>query len=150
MDKKVLIQLCDIRAEIDDLRKRIDNLDKFLEDPPIVSDVVKGTRIDGTVGPIKITGIPGQEYDNKQKLRKRYRYLMESAEEKLLELTCKAEEYIQNLDKPELRNMFRLYFIDGRSYTQVARCMNSMYPRRRKNYTEESVRKKIQRFFEKI
>lgn len=75
---------------------------------------------------------------------------MESAEEKLLELTCQAEEYIQNLDKSELRNMFRLYFIDGRSYTQVARCMNSMYPRRRKNYTEEGVRKKIQRFFEKI
>ena len=150
MDKKVLIQLCDIRAEIDDLRKRIDNLDKFLGDPPIVSDVVKGTRIDGTVGPIKITGIPGPEYANKQKLRKRYRYLMESAEEKLLELTCQAEEYIQNLDKSELRNMFRLYFIDGRSYTQVARCMNSMYPRRRKNYTEEGVRKKIQRFFEKI
>lgn len=150
MDKKVLIQLCDMRAEIDDLRKRIDNLDKFLEDPPIVSDVVKGTRIDGTVGPIKITGIPDPKYASKQKLRKRHKYLLESAEEKLLELTCQAEEYIQTLDKSELRNLFRLYFIDGRSYTQVARCMNSMYPGRRKNYTEESVRKKIQRFFEKI
>lgn len=150
VDKSVLIQLCDMRAEIDDLRKRIEKLDRFMKDPPIVGDAVKGTRWDGTIGLIKIRGIPEPAYENKQKLRERYMYLMEIAEEKLLQLTCQAEEYIQSLDKSELRNMFRLYFIDGRSYVQVAHCMNSMYHRRQKKYTEESVRKKIQRFFERI
>lgn len=146
MDKRILVQYCDVKEEIRDIRARIKKLDKFLENPPVVSDTVRGTRRDGTIGPIKITGIPEPMYVWKEKLRERYRLLLERKEAELLELTCQAEEYIQSIPKSELRMMFRLYYIDGYHYAGVARRMNRMYPNRR--YTEESVRKKITRFFE--
>jgi len=139
-----------MKEEIRDLRKRIHELDRFLKDPPIVADIVKGTRRDGTIGPIRVTGIPGPEYDRNQKLRERYRRLLEAKEAELLELTCQVEEYIESIPKSELRIMFRLYFIDGHGYPGVARQMNHMFPKRRIKYTDENVKKKIQRFFEKI
>ena len=146
MDKAILVQYCEMKEEIKDLRRRIQKLDRFLENPPLVADVVKGTRRDGTIGPIKITGIPEPEYIRKQGIRERYRKLLEAKEAELLELTCQAEEYIGSIPQSELRTMFRLYFIDGYYYAGVAMRMNSMFPKRR--YTEESVRKKITRFFE--
>ena len=47
LDKEILIQYCEMKEEINDLRRRIRELDKFLENPPIVADVVKGTRRNG-------------------------------------------------------------------------------------------------------
>ncbi len=150
MDKWILVQYCEMKVEIKDLRERIRKLDKFLAAPPLVADVVKGTRRDGTIGSIKITGIPGPEYDQKQKSRKRLKRLLEEKEDELLELTCQAEEYIESIPKSELRTMFRLYFIDGYSYPGVAERMNYMFPKRTIKYTDENVKKKIQRFFEKV
>ena len=54
----------------------------------------------------------------------------------LLDLTCKAEEYIESIDKAELRIMFRLYFIDGLSDAKVADQMNRIFPKRRIKYTD--------------
>ena len=146
MDKNILVQYCDMEKEIKDIRARIRKLDKFLENPPVVSDTVRGSRKDGTIGPIKVTGIPLPAYARKIKLQGRYRQILEKKEEELLELACQAEEYIQMIPKSELRIMFRLYYIDGCNYLGVARRMSSMFPKRR--YTEESVRKKVTRFFE--
>ena len=150
MDKRVLVQYCDMKEEIKDIEARIRKLDKFLKDPPIVSDTVKGTRKDGTVGPIKVTGIPDPMYARKQKLRARYQQLLESKEVELLELACQAEEYIQGIPKPELRIMFRLYYIDGLTWVQVAHRMNSMFPNRRIKYTESNCWMKNKRFFENV
>ena len=50
MDKEVLIQYCELMEEIKDIRRRIRELDKFLENPPIVADTVKGSRADLTIG----------------------------------------------------------------------------------------------------
>ena len=58
MDKEVLIQYCELMEEIKDIRRRIRELDKFLENPPIVADTVKGSRADLTIGPIKVNGFP--------------------------------------------------------------------------------------------
>ncbi len=150
MDKEVLIQYCEMKEEIKDLRKRIQKLDKFLEHPPVVSDTVRGSRRDGTIGPIKITGIPNPEYVRKEKLRERYRRLMENKETELLELTCQVEEYIEQIPKSEIRTMFRLYYIDGLPWWKVAQTMNRMFPKRRAKYTDENVKKRIQRFFENV
>lgn len=113
MDQSVLVQYSEVMEEIKDLRERIRKLDRFLSDPPVVSDTVRGTRKDGTIGPIKITGIPVPEYSRKEKIRERYRKMLEEKEAELLELTCKAEEYIESIPKAEIRIMFRLYYIDG-------------------------------------
>ena len=150
MEKKVLLQYCEVMEEIKDIRRRIRELDKFLENPPIVADTVKGSRADLTIGPIKIVGIPDPVYCRKQKARERYRKLLAAKETELLELTTQAEEYIETIQSSELRIMFRLYFIDGLSDPKVAYRMNRMFPTRRKKYTDESVKKRRQRFFEKI
>lgn len=150
MDKAILVQYCEMKEEIKDLRRRIQKLDRFLENPPLVADVVKGTRRDGTIGPIKITGIPEPEYIRKQGIRERYRKLLEAKEAELLELTCQAEEYIQSIPKSELRIMFRLYYIDGLTWVQVAHRMNTMFPKRRIKYTEDNCWRRNQRFFENV
>lgn len=150
MDKEILVQYCEIKEEIKDLRRRIQELDKFLEHPPIVSDTVRGTRKDGTIGPIKITGIPDPEYRRKKGICDRYKKLLEAKEAELLELTCQAEEYIESIPKAELRIMMRLFCIDGLSYPAIARSMNATFPERRIKFTDENVKKRIQRFFEKI
>ncbi len=149
LDKGILVQYCEMKEEIKNLRRRIQKLDKFLKDPPIVADVVKGTRRDGTIGPIRVTGIPEPEYTRKQNIRERYRRLLEEKEAELLELTCQVEEYIQSIPKSELRIMFRLYYIDGLTWVQVAHRMNAMFTKRRIKYTEDSCRMRNNRFFEK-
>lgn len=150
MDKEILVQYCEMKEEIKDLRRRIRKLDRFLEHPPIVSDTVRGTRKDGTIGPIKITGIPEPEYWRKMNLRKRYRKILETKEAELLELTCQVEEYIESIPKAELRIMFRLYYIDGLPWIKVAQRMNRAFPKKKIPYTEDSCRMKNNRFFEKI
>ena len=75
MDQSVLVQYSEVMEEIKDLRERIRKLDRFLSDPPVVSDTVRGSRKDGTIGPIKITGIPVPEYSRKEKIRERYHNL---------------------------------------------------------------------------
>ena len=150
MDKDILVQYCEMKEEIKDLRRRIQKLDRFLENPPLVADVVKGTRRDGTIGPIKITGIPEPEYIRKQGIRERYRKLLETKEAELLELTCQVEEYIESIPKSELRIMFRLYYIDGLTWVQVAHRMNAMFPKRRIKYTEDNCWRRNQRFFENV
>ena len=150
MDQNILVQYCELMEEIKDLRERIKKLDKFLENPPIVSDTVRGTRRDGTIGPIKISGIPNPEYCRKTNIRERYRLMLESKEAELLELTCKAEEYIESIEKPELRIMFRLYYIDGLTWEQVAIRMNHAFPKKKISYNADSCRMRNKRFFEKI
>lgn len=150
MDKEILVQYCEMKEEIKDLRKRIQKLDRFLEHPPIVSDIVQGTRRDGTTGPIKVTGIPEPEFYRKQGIRERYKKLLEAKEMELLELACQAEEYIESIDKADLRIMFRLYYIDGQPWVKVAEAMNRMFPKKKIPYTEDSCRMRNNRFFEKI
>lgn len=150
MNKEILVQYCEMMEEIKDLRGRIRKLERFLENPPIVSDTVRGTRRDGTIGPIKVTGIPDPEYRRKKVIREKYQKMLEEKEAELLELTCQAEEYIESIEKAELRIMFRLYFIDGLSDAKVAERMNRIFPKRKVRYTDENVKKRRQRFFEKI
>lgn len=150
VDKDILIQYCEMKEEIKDLRRRIKKLDKFLEHPPVVSDTVKGTRKDGTFGPIKITGIPDTEYHMKMGLRDRYKHMLEVKESELLDLTCQAEEYIESIPKSETRMILRFSIIDGMTNAKVADCMNRAFPKRRIKYTDENIKKRIQRFFENV
>lgn len=150
LDKGILVQYCEMKEEIKDLRRRIMKLDKFLQDPPIVADTVTGSRKDLTIGPIKVTGIPDPIYRRKQAARERYKKLLELKEAELLELTTQAEEYIDSIPKSELRIMFRMYYIDGLTWVQVAHRMNSMFPKRRIKYTDDNCWRRNQRYFENV
>ena len=75
---------------------------------------------------------------------------MERKETELLELTCQAEEYIESIEKADIRIMFRLYYLDGYPWVKVAETMNQMFPKKKVSYTEDSCRMRNNRFFEKI
>ena len=89
MDKNILIQYADMRQEIKDIRRRIKEterkINKMLEGE-IVSDTVQGTRTDGTIGSIRITGFPIRDYDKKQQSLIRLKRKLEITEEELMKM----------------------------------------------------------------
>lgn len=150
LDKEILVQYCEMKAEIREIRQRIEKIKREIANLHIVSDSVKGTRTDGTYGSIRITGYPVPEYYRKESALKRHIAQLETKEAELLELTCQAEEYIDTLNKPELRIMLRLYYIDSLPWWKVAQQMNRIFPGRRVKFTEDSCWKRNKRFFENV
>lgn len=153
MDKSVLIEYADMKEEIKDLRRRIEKnhleLDK-LNKMVVTDSVTCGKKGRKPIRTVKIQGKPTMAITQKQNALERNIKKLERLEMELLELTNQAEEYIQTIDKSELRIMFRLYYIDDLSWIQVAHKMNEMFPKRKKKYTEDSCRMKNNRFFKKI
>lgn len=148
MDKEILVQYSEVKEEIKDIRRRIEQIKKEIANLQIVSDSVKGTKKDGTYGNIKITGYPTPMYFKKKAALERNLFQLEEKEIELLDLTNQAEEFIENIPKSELRFMFRLYYIDDLTWVQVAHRMNQAFPKRKIKYTEDSCRMRNSRFFE--
>ena len=150
MDKEILVQYCDMREEIKDIRRRKEQLEKQIRNLGIVSDSVKGSRSDGTYGSIKITGYPTPKYYEKRAAIEKLQKMLDFKEVELLELMTQVEEYIESIPKSEVRTMFRLYYIDGLPWWKVAQAMNRMFPRRRVKFTEDNCKKRNLRFFENV
>ncbi len=150
MDKEILVQYCEMREEIKDIRRRKEKLEKEIKGLGIVSDSVKGTRSDGTYGSIKITGYPTPEYYRKKAAIEKLQKMLGTKEAELFELTVQAEEYIETIPRSEVRTMFRLYYIDGLPWWKVAQAMNKMFPKRRVGFTEDSCWQRNKRFFGEI
>lgn len=153
MDKNVLIQYVEMKEEIKDLRRRIHENERELtklENMIVTDSVTRGKRGKKPLGMVKITGRPTAAISMKQSLLKKRNKKLEVSEAELLELTSQAEEYIETIPKSELRIMFRFYFLDGMSYLKVAKQMNCMFPKRDIKYTDENVKKRIQRYFENV
>lgn len=149
MDKNVLIQYVDMVEEIKDLRRRIHELEKQIDrikEEGAVKDTVSGGM--GGTQHFVVEGFPVPEYNRKMMLLRSRKAMLEEKEAELLELTNQVEEYIGSIEKSELRIMFRLYYIDGLTWIQVAHRMNQMFPKRRKAYTEDSCRMRNARFFQ--
>ena len=153
MDKNVLIQYVEMKEEIKDLRRRIHENERELaklENMIVTDSVTRGKRGKKPLGTVKITGRPTTAINTKRNsLKKRNKKLI-ALEEELLELTNQAEEYIETIPKSELRIMFRFYFLDGMSYPKAADQMNQRFPKRRIKYTDENIKKRIQRYFENV
>lgn len=149
MDKNILIQYYDMKEEIRDLRRRIGELEKQIqkiEEQGSVKDTVSGGM--GGTQHFVVEGFPVPEYSRKMMLLKARKSMLIEKETELLELTNQVEEYINNIEKSELRIMFRLYYIDNLTWVQVAHRLNSIFPKRRIAYTEDSCRMKNKRFFD--
>ena len=149
LEKSVLIQYCDMQAEIKELRRLIkmteERLEK-IEKEGAVSDVVSGGM--GGIQHFKVTGFPTPEHAKVEQLLVSRRQRLKMKDTQLLEITNQAEEYIESIEKSELRIMFRLYYIEGLTWMQVAYRMNDLFPKRKVAYTEENCRKRNFRFFE--
>ena len=125
-DKKILIQYADLQEEIKDLRKRIEKT-KYqiaqLEKQGIVSDTVRGSRQDGTIGPIKITGFPDRDYHKRKNTLNLQLMLLQEKEDELLELTNEAELYIESIEDSRIRRIFRYRYLDDMRWEKGARRM---------------------------
>ena len=154
MTKEILIEYCELRQEAADLRLRIerdrDRLSKMQEKGYVVSDTVRGTRKDGTIGPIKITGFPEPAYEDTKAMLKKRIAKLEIIESDLLAAVNKVDDYIESIPKSELRQIFRLYYLDDLTWAQVAIQMNARYPKKRMKYTEDGCRMKHNRYLEKV
>lgn len=153
MDKNILVQYSAMKEEIKDIRRRIEKDRKELDrlNKLVVSDSVTcGKKGKKPIRTVKIQGRPVAAISRKESALKKHIYQLEQKEAELMELTIQAEEYINSIDKSELRMMFRLYFIDNLTYLEVAEKMNYMFPKRKKSYSDENVKKRIQRFFQNV
>lgn len=154
MTKEILIEHCELRQEAADLRLRIERdqrrLSEMQEKGYVVSDTVKGTRKDGTIGPIKITGFPEPAYEDTKAMLKKRIAKLEIVESDLLAAVNKVDDYIETIPKSELRQIFRLYYLDDLTWAQVALQMNVRYPKKRMKYTEDGCRMKHNRYLEKV
>lgn len=153
MDKNILIEYADMKEEIKDLRKRIEQNKKELSrlNGQIVMDSVScGKKGKKPLGTVKITGRPVTAISRKESLLNKRICRLEELEDELLELTIQVEEYIETIEKSELRIIFRLYYIDDLTWYQVALRMNQNFPKRKVKYTEDNCRMRHNRFLEKL
>lgn len=149
MDKNVLIQYADMIEEVKDIRKRILQTEKRIariEEEGTVKDTVSGGM--GGIQHFVVEGMPVPELRRKKLLLNKRKAMLIEKENELLELMNRAEEYINSIEKSELRMMFRFYYIDGMTWLQVAHRMNQLHPKRRVAYTEDSCRMRNTRFFQ--
>lgn len=154
MTKEILVEYCELRQEAADLRRRIERdknkLNEMQESGYVVSDTVKGTRKDGTIGAIKITGFPLPAYEDTRAMLKKRIAKLEILEGDLLEAINQVDNYIDAIPKSELRQIFRFYYLDDLTWAQVAFQMNVRYPKKRMKYTEDGCRMKHNRYLEKV
>ena len=153
MDKNVLIEYADMKMEIKDLRRRIGDKQNRIDKlhATVMSDTVTmGKKGRKSLGTVKVTGIPDGIITRVETALEKNQKLLELREVELLELQNDVEEYIETIQKSELRIMFRLYYIDDLTWYRVALQMNQKFPKRRIKYTEDNCRMRHNRFLEKL
>ena len=153
MDKSILSEYADMKAEIKDLRRRIAEDQKKIDQlqHTIVSDSVScGKKGKKPIRTVKIKGFPRREINRRISLMKRRQAKLQMLETDLIEKQLQVEEYIQTIQKSELRTMFRLYYIDNLTWYQVALRMNQMFPKHKIKYTEDNCRMRHNRFLEQV
>lgn len=151
MNKEILIQYAEMKEEVKDLRRRIEReeriMKKMQDDGCQVSDTVSGTRRDGTIGPIKITGFPLPEYERRNSVARKRTERLRVLESDLLDALNEVDSFVMSIPKSDIRMIFRLYYIDDMSWVGVAREMNRRFPRR--TYTADSCRMRHNRYLQK-
>lgn len=153
MDKTILSEYADMKEEIKDLRRRIAEDQKKIDQlkQTVVSDSVScGKKGKKPIRTVKIKGFPQMEINRRLSLLKRRQAKLQMLETDLIEKQLQVEEYIQTIQKSELRIMFRLYYIDNLTWYQVAMRMNQIFPKRRIKYTEDNCRIRHNRFLEQV
>lgn len=112
-----------LKDEQKDIRRRVGQLEheikKILETR--VSDTVKGTRPDGTYGPIKIKGVPLPQYDEKMKQLQGRMDRYAAIDQELSGMIGEIEDFIGTVEEPQIRTFLRLKYIDGCTWREVGR-----------------------------
>jgi hypothetical protein len=144
MEKDVLSQYSSQKREIRDLERMIEDAQKKKEKYRnlIVSDSVKGTRPDGTYGPIKVTGPAKKYYQRQEHLLLQRQEKMQKLKLELEKMTLGVETYIASIPDSKTRRILRYRVIEDLSWQQVALKMGG-------KETADSCRMIFKRFIEK-
>ena len=144
IDKSILVQLCSLKKERIDLKRRIERteheLDKMNQEGYFVSDSVtcgkKGRK------PLKtktIQGFPYPEYNRRQRYKELYKNQLEHTLEKIERDIYKAEQYIENIPDSRVRRIVRYKCLDDSlSWISIANKMGG-------NHTADSCRAAFER-----
>lgn len=108
MEKEKLVQYCEMRKEVRNLERRIDQLRKQSE---MVGDVVQN----GYKGHAKIYGL---DLNRRYKLDL-YEKKLQTFYDKLIGEINEIEEEIEKIDKSEIRQILRYKYIDNKSWIQI-------------------------------
>lgn len=106
--KEKLIQYCDLQKEIEKLEERIEKIRKQSD---LIADVVQN----GFKGHTLIRGI---DYTRIHKLNKLEAVLQERYD-KLLDMQIEIEEWINTIDRSDIRQIFEYRYIDNMSWIQI-------------------------------
>ena len=153
MYKNILSEYADMKEEIKVLRRRIADDQKRIDQlkRTVVTDSVScGKKGKKPIRIVKIKGFPQVEIERRVALMEKRQAKLQMLETDLIEKQMQVEEYIQSIEKSELRIMFRLYYIDSLTWYQVALKMNQMFPKRRVKYTEDNCKQRHKRYLEKV
>ena len=151
MDKNILEQYIELKEEIRDLRDRIDKDERRLlkiKEEGVVSDTVKGTRANGTLGSIRITGYPIPEHNQVKNMIKKRVAKLHILEDELQNAINEVDDFIEKVPKSDLKMMLRFRYLDDMTWAAVAMNMNDRFPKRRIKYTEDSCRMRHDRYLE--
>jgi len=142
LTKDILVQYCDLREEVKDLRKRIDHLENQIarieQEGDVIDSVTGGA---GGIQHFKIHGFPYPEYSRKKTRLYLNKAQLENAELELLEILGEVEEYIQSIEDSRMRRIIRLRYVDEMQWLKVAQNMGGQA-------TADSVRMEHNRFLE--
>ena len=70
-------------------------------------------------------------------------------EDELQEAVNAVDDFIEKIPKSDLRQIFRLYYLDDLTWAAVAINMNYRFPNRRTKYTEDNCRIRHDRYLKK-
>ena len=129
--KQKLIQYCDLQKEIEKLEKKIEKIRKQSD---LIADVVQN----GIKGHMLIRGI---DYTRIHKLDKLEAVLQERYD-KLLDMQTEIEEWINAIDRSDIRQIIEYRYIDNMNWYQIQHKMGYKH--------EDTARKKHDTFLEKV
>ena len=142
-DKHILEQYVSMRAEQQDLIRRIQSLDAKLlnmEMNSIVSDTVtRGKKGKQSLGTVRIEGFPSRDYQKRKRTLRRYKQMLVDYDDELLEKQIQVEEYIRDIEDSYVRQAMRYRYIDGMSWIRIGKQMHT---------TEDAIRKTVSRYLE--
>lgn len=140
MTKKELEEVFHIKKEIKDLERRINN---YKDNPKFIKS--KGKCSSPSFPYIEEHySVECAEYNPKMYILKAK---LQKFKDKLEIKKQEIEDYIETIPFSEIRQIFRFRYIDNKNWIQIAYEMNKLY--QSKEYNEDSVRKKHDRYFKK-
>ncbi|MCI8654257.1 MAG: hypothetical protein HFJ48_00025 [Clostridia bacterium] len=128
--KEKLIQYCDLQKEIKDLENK---LDKKKDEDNTTADVVQNGYKRHTV----IRGIDWKEQHKIDKLEA----VLQERYDKALDLQIEVEEWINTIERSDIRQIMEYRYIDNMNWYQIQHIMGYE--------SESTARVKHDRFFEK-